>query len=236
MARILVIDDDDQLRVMMCEVLIRAGHDVSEAANGAEGLAVFRRRPTDLVVTDIFMPEADGFEVILILHRDAPTLPILAVSGGTTRMRLGEEYIGSILRTALRFGASHALRKPFKGQTRDPKRHRTTYPSEVHHPTESLPSFLDGAGQKRGTPGPAHQHEESMPSGIDESGHFLNDTNDHGPRSRADSSCEPDGTDASDTAAADLLKECSDAVSESAPSITDRPVGSDIRKWSSSRA
>ena len=56
MATILIIDDDDLIRVLLRSALEAAGYEVTEAANGRQGLALYRYRPTDLVITDIVMP------------------------------------------------------------------------------------------------------------------------------------------------------------------------------------
>ena len=82
MARILVIDDDDRIRGMVLEMLSESGHEVGEASNGQEGLDQFRQTPTDLVITDILMPEKDGLEIIQILKKENPEVKIIAVSGG----------------------------------------------------------------------------------------------------------------------------------------------------------
>jgi len=86
MARILVIDDDDEVRGMVKEILVRVGHDVAEAVNGEEGLQIFAEEPTDLVITDIFMPEKEGLETIRELKRIYPEVKIIAMSGGIAVM------------------------------------------------------------------------------------------------------------------------------------------------------
>jgi CheY-like chemotaxis protein len=60
MARILVIDDQPFVRVVLCKMLESAGHDVLEAGDGVEGADLFRRRPCDLVLCDLFMPREHG--------------------------------------------------------------------------------------------------------------------------------------------------------------------------------
>lgn len=60
MARILVIDDDGQVRGAIRRILERAGHTVLDVADGEAGIRVYRERPTDLIIRDIFMPERDG--------------------------------------------------------------------------------------------------------------------------------------------------------------------------------
>ena len=69
-ARILVIDDDEPVRVSLRRALGMAGYEVVEATNGDEGVRLHREEPFDLVITDILMPEKDGLEVIRELRRD----------------------------------------------------------------------------------------------------------------------------------------------------------------------
>jgi len=109
MARILVIDDDDQLRGLLLRVLQRAGHDVHGAGNGREGEEICASFPPDVVVTDIVMPEQEGIETIVSLRRGTPGLPIIAMSGGAI---YGS---GEYLEIARRLGAT-TLRKPFLPQ------------------------------------------------------------------------------------------------------------------------
>ena len=65
--KVLVIDDDSQIRLMLREVLVWAGYEVFEAENGREGLLQQRRHPVDLVITDLIMPEQEGLETIAAL-------------------------------------------------------------------------------------------------------------------------------------------------------------------------
>ena len=83
MKRILVIDDDIQVRQMLRQTLQRAGYEVVEAPDGKQGLSLFRQSPTDLVITDIIMPEKEGVETIMELKRDFPDVKIIAISGGS---------------------------------------------------------------------------------------------------------------------------------------------------------
>jgi CheY-like chemotaxis protein len=104
MASILLIEDTVAVRVLFRAILEREGHCVREAADGTEGIRAFRRRPAELVVTDLYMPDGDGIELILCLRRECPTVKILAVSGG-----LGME---GLLHAARLLGADAALAKP----------------------------------------------------------------------------------------------------------------------------
>ena len=60
MARVLVVDDDDQIRQVLRRTLTLAGHEVLEATNGIEAIQLHRTTPADLMITDIFMPARDG--------------------------------------------------------------------------------------------------------------------------------------------------------------------------------
>lgn len=110
MPRILVIDDDEQLRTLLGEILSRAGFEVVEARHGAEGLNLYRARPTDLVITDLIMPEKEGVETIVELRREFPTARIIAMSGG------GRQTASDYLRIASQLGARRTISKPFSRQ------------------------------------------------------------------------------------------------------------------------
>ena len=80
-ARILVVDDDQAIRLLLRAMLERRGHAVIEAKNGDEGLQYYRAAPADLVITDIQMPVLDGLQMIKELRGDFPTAQIIAISG-----------------------------------------------------------------------------------------------------------------------------------------------------------
>lgn len=105
MASILVIDDDEALRLLVREMLRTDGHEIREASNGREGLALYRAQPADLVITDILMPEQDGIEVILELTREFLDARVIAMTGAANDKNL--------LSVAKLFGARHILEKPF---------------------------------------------------------------------------------------------------------------------------
>ena len=85
MANILVNEAEDMLRRTLRTRLERAGHTVVEAADGDEGMAQFKLQRPDLVLTDIIMPNREGVETIGEMRREAPDLPIIAMSGGGSR-------------------------------------------------------------------------------------------------------------------------------------------------------
>jgi CheY-like chemotaxis protein len=106
MAKILLIDDDEQVRLTLRTMLERIGHDVVEASDGQVGVDKFRESPADLVITDIVMPQKGGITTIYELRRDYPDLRIIAVSGGGA-MR-GTDY----LEVARQIGASRTISMP----------------------------------------------------------------------------------------------------------------------------
>lgn len=108
MARILIIDDNEQIREMIGEYLKTEGFEVETAADGAQGLAAFRRRPAALIITDLVMPEKEGLEVITEIKQLNPSTKIIAVSGGGYNQNL------AYLTIAERLGADRAISKPVK--------------------------------------------------------------------------------------------------------------------------
>jgi len=79
---ILVVDDEEQIRSLLTQMLEHEGFVVDTADNGAEGLELVAKNSYDLVVTDMIMPVKDGLKFIMELVRDYPDLRILAMSGG----------------------------------------------------------------------------------------------------------------------------------------------------------
>jgi DNA-binding response OmpR family regulator len=105
MARILIIDDDPDTRSMLEDVLKSANHQTVTAADGKEGLKEYLANPTDLVITDMFMPDRDGFETIVELRKQFPKLSIIAMTG--------KDSATDILSIAQILGAAEVLQKPF---------------------------------------------------------------------------------------------------------------------------
>jgi two-component system response regulator (stage 0 sporulation protein F) len=90
MATILIIDDEEIIRVLLRSALEAAGYEVTEATNGRQGLELYRHRPTDLVITDILMLELNGLEMLLALTREFIHAKVIAISG----IRWGRECLG----------------------------------------------------------------------------------------------------------------------------------------------
>lgn len=106
MAKIMIIDDDDQFRKMLNRTLAKAGHTVTEASNGSQGIKSFSQNPTDVIITDIIMPDKEGIETIMELRQKSPSVKIIAVSGGG---RVGSR---SYLDLARKLGAERTFSKP----------------------------------------------------------------------------------------------------------------------------
>ena len=105
--RILVVDDNEDLRTTIQALLQADGFEVSVAADGEAALLLHRAHPADVVVTDLFMPDKDGIETIIELKKLYPSVKIIAMSGWTSTQ--GSDY----LQVAREIGAAVTLQKPF---------------------------------------------------------------------------------------------------------------------------
>lgn len=108
MAKILTIDDDEQILMLLKMMLTSAGHEVVQANNGKLGAQLYRQEPTDVIITDIIMPDKEGIEIIVELKKEYPDAKIIAISGGG---RFGPEQF---LALAKNLGAKMTVTKPFK--------------------------------------------------------------------------------------------------------------------------
>jgi len=105
MAHILVVEDEYNIQLLLHRILREMGHEVKVASNGVEALAVLKHNPPDIVLTDLKMPRMTGLELISIIRRDFPNMPIIAVSAHSDSAQL-----------ALKVHKVHQLRKPFLKQ------------------------------------------------------------------------------------------------------------------------
>lgn len=106
--RILVVDDNPDIRGFIEALLEGAGYEVATASNGDEALGLLAERGAEVVITDLFMPERDGLETIEALRRQYPRMGVIAISGGRETPGGTSEYL-SVARLA---GADCTLRKP----------------------------------------------------------------------------------------------------------------------------
>ena len=107
MASILLADDDDEFLAMLSSALIRAGYQVKVAFDGERALKLYKDLPTDLVITDLVMPEKEGLELIGELKRLNPEVKVIVVSGA------GKHVLPDYLKMAKALGAKRVLAKPF---------------------------------------------------------------------------------------------------------------------------
>lgn len=106
MSTILVIDDDEQFNLMLKSALEIKGYTVETAANGKEAKALYQNKSYDVIITDIIMPDVDGYEVILDLRRLNMSDRTIAVSGG------GRTAADDYLITAQHFNVAATFNKP----------------------------------------------------------------------------------------------------------------------------
>jgi CheY-like chemotaxis protein len=105
---VLVADDARDLQQLIATWLTEAGHTVTVASNGREVVRLVRQQPFDLIVSDIIMPDGDGWDAIAEVHRLRPQTRIIAISGGAREMPAS-----AVLRVAQGAGAIGVLKKPF---------------------------------------------------------------------------------------------------------------------------
>jgi len=108
--RVLIVDDDEQIRVLLQQMMEWAGFEVLVAENGKIAMQMQSQQPADLVITDLIMPEQEGLETITRLKKDYAGIKIIAISGGG---RIGPE---AYLPAALELGADLVFSKPFDVQ------------------------------------------------------------------------------------------------------------------------
>jgi two-component system OmpR family response regulator len=107
MKRVLVIEDDEAMCKHLQDLLVYFGYEVRSAHNGNTGLAAVKSWQPDLVVLDVFLPEKDGFEILIEVRRDFPKMKVLVISG--------KEHLiyGKSIKFAEQLGANSTLTKPF---------------------------------------------------------------------------------------------------------------------------
>ena len=108
MSRILLVDDHEPVCRALQKMLEDMGHQVWIATSGRQALAIQRETPVEVLLTDIFMPEMDGYELIQKFQKEFPEVKVIAMSGGMQRLP-----DGPFLEIAQRIGAQWLLRKPF---------------------------------------------------------------------------------------------------------------------------
>jgi len=117
MTKVIIIDDEEEIRIVLEEVFVRAGFDVAVASNGTDGLNLLREQGADLVITDVIMPGSDGVETAYDIRMEFPSTKIIVMSGGGNAASLGYEpaaiTTSAYLASAAAVGADLTLTKPF---------------------------------------------------------------------------------------------------------------------------
>ena len=106
MSKILIIDDDEQIRKLFSRKLLSLGYTILTADDGDVGLQIYRKETPDLVLMDIIMPRKEGIELIREIMVEYPDAKIVAISAG------GRGKASDYLEYARRFGAKRVLEKP----------------------------------------------------------------------------------------------------------------------------
>jgi CheY-like chemotaxis protein len=107
MAGILIVEDDEDLREMLKISLMARKYTILEASNGKEALLRFKPLITNMVITDLIMPDEDGLKVIMKIKEINPSIKVIAISGG------GKAGPGNYLNLAKALGADEVFPKPF---------------------------------------------------------------------------------------------------------------------------
>ena len=105
--RVLVADDDQHVRCALRAALELEGYEVEAVSNGERAMRAHEKRPADVLITDLFMPERDGFETLRYFRANNPGMRIVVISGWKSTHKADH------LAVALQAGADVTLRKPF---------------------------------------------------------------------------------------------------------------------------
>lgn len=115
MTKILIIEDDPEVRQTLVYLLEDEGYDVVVAEDGAKGIRKFASDQPDLVITDVFMPNQEGFQTIREILALKPQAKIIAASAGFTSPSAGDDDKRDFyLRMARQLGAIEVIPKPFE--------------------------------------------------------------------------------------------------------------------------
>lgn len=110
MSKILLIDDDREVRLSILTVLSGIGHGVVDYGNATDAISALNEHEFDIAIIDLILPDVDGLELIRQLHKTQPDIKIIAISGGGTLLK--KNYLPA----ASAFGAVLTLEKPFEAE------------------------------------------------------------------------------------------------------------------------
>lgn len=109
-AKILIVDDDEVIRVLFSDILERGGHEIECASNGVHAVKMLKGQAFDLVITDVLMPNMDGFELISSVQKISPNSRVITISGG------GRILSDKYLKVAAALGSTITLSKPVSSE------------------------------------------------------------------------------------------------------------------------
>ena len=149
-ARILVVDDEEMIRPLLTQILVREGYDVTTATDGQEAIDLLLQERFDVVITDMVMPGVNGMEVVRIAKAIDPDYPVIVMTG----------YPSTETMTRLvRLGASDYLAKPWAVDVITATvaklvemRRMGGPPSQDPNPGESNPGPMDDPDHHSGLP------------------------------------------------------------------------------------
>lgn len=107
MGHVLVVDDDADVRAVVAKVITKLGHHVWDVADGSEALELLKTTPFDLIISDIYMADMDGMELLVRIQQLELGVPVVVISGGGFKPR------DEVLKMAAACGAVATLDKPF---------------------------------------------------------------------------------------------------------------------------
>jgi DNA-binding NtrC family response regulator len=160
MATVLVIDDSHGMLALLEQFLANAGHRVLTASDGKRGIEILKTSPVDLVVTDMYMPEQDGMEVIQEARKVRPGVPIIVMSSKQGRLNM--------FNAARALGAAITLQKPFSAP--DLIEAVNTLLNRVKAPAVSAPEENRSGLPDASSLGTSSHHESRNVSGDDSVG------------------------------------------------------------------
>ena len=108
MTKILIVDDEPDIRGILRDILEPAGYAIETADDGEAGLTAGLDQAISLVILDIWLPKIEGIAVLKELHEKRPGLPVIMLSGGSRTVPM--EHSAALAET---YGAANVLLKPF---------------------------------------------------------------------------------------------------------------------------
>lgn len=150
--RVLLVDDDFSIRVLFSGALADAGYDVAVASDGHQAQKQWEAMPFDLVITDLVMPNCDGFELLRAARKHDPGLKVIVISGA---------FEGTFLRTASLLGAVATFEKPVRTEDLLDAVRRVLLTGEPEAPSDSCDRMASEGARKSG-PDQEHNREADV--------------------------------------------------------------------------